>query len=246
MSKLLILLLQCRQHLKWEGATSKTLGAAWKKSPAEPQFIFKETDEQHNTNPETATAPGDSVNCLCKFPPMLTSSFTINSDFCHIFIQESLLWMVNTWGRFNSHIGLAGHSIPNNHMIYSYICEMKQSNVFLSAVSYSNTIRTLCAVHIEIASSQTYSYIVDGHADRSMVINLLCGNGLGLVGQKDSQQQQKPLVAVHHTCREECITYSIVSALKALRQCLVWKHYAFYFRDTYMWCMWWSWVQSCT
>lgn len=52
---------------------------------------------------------------------------------------------------------------------------------------------------IEIASSQTYRYIVDGHADSSMVINLLGGNGLGLVGQKDAQQQQKSLVAVHHT-----------------------------------------------
>ncbi len=54
-------------------------------------------------------------------------------------------------------------------------------------------------------SSQTYSYIVDGHADRSMVINLLRGNGLGLVGQKDSQQQQKALVAVHHTWREKAL-----------------------------------------
>lgn len=59
--------------------------------------------------------------------------------------------------------------------------------------------RTLYAVKIEIANSQTYSYIVDGHADRSMVINLLGGNGLGLIGQKDPQQQQKSLVAVHHT-----------------------------------------------
>lgn len=78
---------------------------------------------------------------------------------------------------------------------------MKQPNVYLAAVSkrLGYTIKTLCAVNIEIASSETYSYIVNGHANRSMVINLLRGNGLGLVGQKYSQQQQKSLVAIHHT-----------------------------------------------
>lgn len=36
----------------------------------------------------------------------------------------------------------------------------------------------------------THSNIVDGHAHRSMVIDLLCGDGLGLIGQEDAKQQQ--------------------------------------------------------
>lgn len=48
-------------------------------------------------------------------------------------------------------------------------------------------------------SSHTHSHVVDSHADSSVVINLLSGDGFGLIGQEDSQQQKQALIAVHHS-----------------------------------------------
>lgn len=48
----------------------------------------------------------------------------------------------------------------------------------------------------------TYSNIVNGHPHRPMVIDLLCGDRLGLISQKNAQQQQQTLVSINHTCRK--------------------------------------------
>lgn len=36
----------------------------------------------------------------------------------------------------------------------------------------------------------TYSDIIDGHAHGSVVVDLLCWDRLGLIGQEDAKQQQ--------------------------------------------------------
>lgn len=129
---------------------------------------------------------------------------------------------------------LEGHSILATHWYKYNICSNILTDETISGVSPScqlwlgYTVRTLYTVKIETANSQTYSYIVDGHADRSMVINLLGGNGLGLVSQKDPQQQQKSLVAIHHTWRDR---HHLKWVLLKLRGCLsighMWKLHAF-------------------
>lgn len=45
----------------------------------------------------------------------------------------------------------------------------------------------------------THGYVVDGHAHGSMVIDLLRGDRLRLIGQKNPQEQQQTLVAINYT-----------------------------------------------
>lgn len=49
---------------------------------------------------------------------------------------------------------------------------------------------------------QTHSNVVNSHPNGPMVIDLLCGDRLGLVSQKYPQQQQQTLVAINNTYRK--------------------------------------------
>ena len=48
----------------------------------------------------------------------------------------------------------------------------------------------------------THSNVVNSHPNGSVVIDLFCGDRLGLVSQEYAQQQQQTLVAVDHTYRK--------------------------------------------
>lgn len=46
----------------------------------------------------------------------------------------------------------------------------------------------------------THSNVVDCHAHSSVVVDLLRGDPLGLVGEKDAEKQQQPLEAIEDAC----------------------------------------------
>lgn len=48
----------------------------------------------------------------------------------------------------------------------------------------------------------THSNVVNSHPHGPMVIDLFCGDRLGLVSQKNAQQQQQTLVAINHAYRK--------------------------------------------
>lgn len=48
----------------------------------------------------------------------------------------------------------------------------------------------------------THSNVVNGHPHGPMVVDLFRGDRLGFIGQEDAQQQQQPLVSIHHPCRK--------------------------------------------
>ncbi|TNN32331.1 hypothetical protein EYF80_057512 [Liparis tanakae] len=50
--------------------------------------------------------------------------------------------------------------------------------------------------------SFTHGDVVDRHPHGAVVVDLLRGDGLGLVRQEDAEQQQQTLVAVNHTWRK--------------------------------------------
>lgn len=48
----------------------------------------------------------------------------------------------------------------------------------------------------------THSDVVNSHPHGPVVIDLFCGDRLGLVSQKYAQQQEETLVAINHTYRK--------------------------------------------